>query len=165
LICETYLLENGIAQGDRLSMASSVELRLPLLDYRLVELVIGLRKAQADHRRPPKHWLKEAVKDVVPPWVMGRVKKGFAPPVASWYDALFVAYGEQLDGGYLVSHDVLSAEMGRYLSTGPRPAGSIMPLSFKALVLEQWCRQMSDLDIVGRLTPFTPSREHAGANS
>ncbi len=34
LICETYLLENGIAQGDRLSMASSVELRLPLVDYR-----------------------------------------------------------------------------------------------------------------------------------
>ena len=31
LICNTYLSENGIAQGDRLSMANSVELRLPLL--------------------------------------------------------------------------------------------------------------------------------------
>ena len=40
LICQTYLQENGIAQGDRLSMASSVELRLPLVDYRLVETVL-----------------------------------------------------------------------------------------------------------------------------
>ena len=39
LLCQTYLLENGVAQGDRLSMASSVELRLPLLDYRLAEVV------------------------------------------------------------------------------------------------------------------------------
>ena len=44
LISQTYLLENGMAQGDRLSMASSVELRLPFVDYRLVETVIGLRK-------------------------------------------------------------------------------------------------------------------------
>src|SRR5262249_30017246 len=32
LVCRTYLLENGITQGDRLSMASSVELRLPFID-------------------------------------------------------------------------------------------------------------------------------------
>ncbi len=44
LICDTYLLGNGINQADRLSMASSVECRLPLVDYKLVELVIGLRK-------------------------------------------------------------------------------------------------------------------------
>ena len=37
LICDTYLRENGIGQRRRLSMASSVELRLPLVDYRLVK--------------------------------------------------------------------------------------------------------------------------------
>ena len=45
VLCATYLRENGIAQGDRLSMRSSVEMRLPFVDHRLVETVIGLRKA------------------------------------------------------------------------------------------------------------------------
>jgi asparagine synthase (glutamine-hydrolysing) len=66
LICATYLRENGITQGDRLGMASSVEMRLPLVDYKFVETIIGLRKKQTDARLPPKHWLKEAVKDVLP---------------------------------------------------------------------------------------------------
>jgi len=59
-----------MAQGDRLSMASSVELRLPLVDHRLVETVVGLRKAQPDLHLLPKAWLTEAVKDVVPTWAL-----------------------------------------------------------------------------------------------
>ncbi len=54
LVCDTYLRANGVAQGDRLAMASSVELRLPLLDRRLVETVVGLCKARSDVRLPPK---------------------------------------------------------------------------------------------------------------
>ena len=48
LMCNTYLLENGMAQGDRLSMSNSIELRLPLIDYKFVETVIGLRKNNKD---------------------------------------------------------------------------------------------------------------------
>lgn len=54
LVSETYLAVNGIAQGDRLSMATSVESRLPLVDYKLIETVIGLRKARPDHHLPAK---------------------------------------------------------------------------------------------------------------
>ena len=46
LILRHIFLKMRIAQGDRLSMASSVELRLPLLNYKLVETVIGLKKLQ-----------------------------------------------------------------------------------------------------------------------
>jgi asparagine synthase (glutamine-hydrolysing) len=143
LICQTYLLENGIAQGDRLSMASSVELRLPLLDYRLVELVVGLRKLEADHRKPPKVWLKDAVKDVLPDWVLNRPKRGFAPPVGAWYQALFAAYGSLLEEGYLVQTGILRPHIARNLSSGPVPRDVVTPLSFKALVLEMWCRKFS----------------------
>src|SRR5262249_8729737 len=48
LICETYLTENGIAQCDRLAMAASVESRLPFVDHRLIETVIGLHKARPE---------------------------------------------------------------------------------------------------------------------
>jgi asparagine synthase (glutamine-hydrolysing) len=142
LICQTYLLENGITQGDRLSMASSVELRLPLLDYRLVEIIVGLRKRKADHRKPPKAWLKEAVREVLPGWVLNRPKRGFAPPVRAWYQALFAAYGPLLEEGYLVQAGILRPQRARDLASGPVPPGVVAPLSFKALVLEIWCRRL-----------------------
>ncbi len=143
LICETYLMENGIAQGDRLSMASSVELRLPLVDYRLVETVIGLRKTQKDHNLPPKAWLKAALKGILPDWALTRPKRGFEPPVRSWHRALFAAHGKMLDNGYVVQAGILKPEVARYLAAGPFPEGVVTPLSFKALVLELWCRRFS----------------------
>ncbi len=145
LICDTYLLENGIAQGDRLSMASSVELRLPFVDYKLVELVIGLRKthqADPDYRRFPKPWLRGAMKGILPNFIIERPKQGFAPPVMEWHNELFKAYGKYLDGGYLVQSGVLTEEAGATLATGAFPRGAIAPISFKALVLEIWCREM-----------------------
>ena len=144
LICETYLRENGIAQGDRLGMASSIELRLPLVDYRLVETVIGLRKFQTDRDRPPKAWFKEALTDVVPEWVMQRPKRGFNPPVREWQSGLLAAYGDTMLDGYLVQHNILTHKSARQLAADPSPPDNIAPISFKALVLEQWCRRMGE---------------------
>ena len=142
LICDTYLRENGVTQGDRLSMASSIELRLPLLDHRLIETVIGLRKAQTDARQQPKAWLKAAIRDLLPDWVMQRPKRGFSPPVTEWHRALFAVHGERLADGYLSQHGILNQESARRLSAGPFPHGAITPISFKALVLETWCRNL-----------------------
>jgi asparagine synthase (glutamine-hydrolysing) len=143
LISDTYLRANGVAQGDRLAMASSVEMRLPLLDRRLVETVVGLRKARTDVRLPPKAWLKAAAEGLLPDWVLRRPKRGFAPPVGEWHGALFAAYGGSLRGGHLVQSGVLKPEGADLLARGPFPEGLTSPLSFKALVLEQWCRRMS----------------------
>ncbi len=143
LTCATYLRENGITQGDRLGMASSVELRLPLADYKLVETVIGLRKTSSDVRLAPKAWLQAAVADVLPAAVLERPKRGFAPPTREWHDALFAAYGDTLRDGYLTQAGVLSPAGAGRLAQGDFPAGATSPLSFKALVLEQWCRAMA----------------------
>jgi asparagine synthase (glutamine-hydrolysing) len=143
LVSDTYLRANGVAQGDRLAMASSVEMRLPLLDRRLVETVIGLRKARTDVRLPPKAWLRSAVEGLLPEWVLRRPKRGFAPPVGEWHRALFAAHGDALRDGHLVQSGVLNREGARLLARGAFPEGLTSPLSFKALVLEQWCRRMS----------------------
>jgi asparagine synthase (glutamine-hydrolysing) len=143
LVSDTYLRGNGVAQGDRLAMASSVEMRLPLLDRRFVETVVGLRKASSDVRLAPKAWLKSAAEGLLPEWVLERPKRGFAPPVGEWHAALFEAHGDSLRDGYLVQNGVLKHECTDLLARGPFPAGLTSPLSFKALVLEQWCRRMS----------------------
>ena len=123
-------------------MASSIELRLPLIDHQFVETVVGLRKAQSDVRLSPKSWLREALKDVLPDWVMNRPKRGFAPPVREWHERIFAGHGQVLADGYLTQHGILSEASGRALASGPYPSAAIAPISFKALVLELWCRQM-----------------------
>jgi asparagine synthase (glutamine-hydrolysing) len=145
LICETYLRENGIAQGDRLSMASSVELRLPLVDYRLVEIVIGLHKAHPVTQPQHKRWLQDAVRDIVPPFVMSRRKRGFGPPWRSWRKALSEAYGDQLVDGYLVQSGVLSSEAAREQRRrlSPMPWAGPDVIAGRSLTLENWCRQLS----------------------
>lgn len=142
-ICQTYLLENGIAQGDRLSMASSVELRLPLVDYRLIETVIGLRKTIPDHCFDPKFWLRQVLKTIVPDWVITRPKRGFTPPLHEWHKAIFSAHGTKLNDGLLVSRGILRPESGAALAKGPYPPNACAPMSFKALTLELWCRNLA----------------------
>jgi asparagine synthase (glutamine-hydrolysing) len=144
LVSDTYLRANGVAQGDRLAMASSVEMRLPLLDRDLVETIVGLRKARTDVRLPAKAWLRQAVEGVLPEWVLNRPKRGFAPPITEWHAALFNAHGDSLRDGYLAQSGVLTRESADRLARGAFPQGQTSPLSFKALVLEQWCRRMSD---------------------
>lgn len=143
LISDTYLRSNGIAQGDRLSMASSVEMRLPLLDRKLVETVIGLRKTQSDVHLPPKEWLRRAMAGLLPDAALNRPKRGFAPPVREWHEAIFAAHGPSLRDGYLCQAGVLSDESADRLAEGAFPSGLTSPISFKALVLEHWCRRMS----------------------
>lgn len=140
LACETYLLENGIAQGERLSMASSVELRLPFVDYRLVETVVGLRKQQSDLGLAPKAWLKQATKGVVPEWVFKRPKRGFQTPGMPWLNPLFATHGQLLADGVLVRSGVLLEEAAVQLSR-PSRMGKLTDLAFKALVMEAWCQQ------------------------
>jgi asparagine synthase (glutamine-hydrolysing) len=126
-------------------MASSIEMRLPLLDHHLVETVIGLRKMQTDVHKPPKAWFKAALKDLLPEHVINRRKRGFSPPVMEWHRGLFSAHGASLRDGYLLKHGVLTEASASHLSTGPFPTDNVAPISFKALVLEQWCRRLAPL--------------------
>jgi len=118
-------------------------MRLPLLDHRLIETIIGLRKTNPDSQQPPKAWLKAAIRDLLPNEVIDRSKRGFSPPVMDWHRALFAAHGQALADGYLRQHEVLTPEAARQLSSGPFPNDSTTPLSFKALVLEHWCQRMT----------------------
>ena len=59
---------------DRFSMANSVEARVPFLDPTLVEFVYRLPASQKLANGTPKALLKKAISDVVPPWVVKRIR-------------------------------------------------------------------------------------------
>lgn len=156
LICQTYLLGNGIVQGDRLSMAASVEARLPFVDYRLVETVIGLRKVRPDHDELPKAWLRDALKRIVPEFVFRRSKRGFTPPWRTWTGMIFDRYGRDLPDGELVRLGILDREAAVRLSRGLIAGSLPRPLAWQTMVLEQWARSMRERSTMASRTSATP---------
>jgi asparagine synthase (glutamine-hydrolysing) len=144
LQCRGYLMEHGLAQGDRLSMASSVELRLPLVDYRLAETIVGLQKRRPMYRDRPKSLLIQATRDLIPDYVVNRPKRGFNPPVSSWIAALRLRFGSDLARGGLVAEKVLEGGAALRLARSTSRFGADYDLFFKYLVLEFWYRGMRD---------------------
>jgi asparagine synthase (glutamine-hydrolysing) len=70
---------------DRVSMACSVESRVPLLDYRIVDLLASAPAGLKFRGGEMKYIMKEAVKDIVPPNILQRKDKmGFPVPLHLW---------------------------------------------------------------------------------
>jgi asparagine synthase (glutamine-hydrolysing) len=81
---ETLLPDQVLAFVDRLSMAHSVEVRPPFLDYRLMEFSATLPGSMKIKRGRVKHILKEAVRGLIPDEIVDRPKEGFILPVNDW---------------------------------------------------------------------------------
>jgi asparagine synthase (glutamine-hydrolysing) len=69
---------------DKLTMAASVEARVPFLDHRLVEYAMGLPRASKVEGRVGKHVLKRALEGVLPRDLLYRRKRGFGAPINAW---------------------------------------------------------------------------------
>src|SRR6185295_2874604 len=81
---KTYLHELLMKQ-DQMSMATSVESRVPFLDHKLVEFTCGLPERLKLRGRTTKYILREAMKDVLPEPILARSKMGFPVPIAAWF--------------------------------------------------------------------------------
>jgi asparagine synthase (glutamine-hydrolysing) len=79
-----YLTHSVLAKVDRASMATSLEVRAPLLDRELAEFVIALPLDFKLRRLTGKYLLKRVARRLLPAEVVNRPKKGFGMPVASW---------------------------------------------------------------------------------
>ncbi|UAJ78965.1 asparagine synthase (glutamine-hydrolyzing) [Leifsonia sp. ZF2019] len=81
----SWLPDNLLERGDRMSMAASLELRPPLLDHRLVELAFRMPSAFKVRHGSTKWLLKEVARRYVPSEVIDRKKVGFRVPLDSWF--------------------------------------------------------------------------------
>lgn len=81
---QTYLPDDILVKADRMSMAHSLEVRAPLLDYRVVEFMSRLPARYKLHGTQSKHLLRLAYRDGLPEEVLARKKHGFAVPIAAW---------------------------------------------------------------------------------
>lgn len=80
----TFLPNLNLAYTDLASMAASVEVRVPLLDHRVVEYVMGLPPELKIRGRTQKYVLKRLAERYLPRHIVYRRKAGFAGPVRGW---------------------------------------------------------------------------------
>jgi asparagine synthase (glutamine-hydrolysing) len=81
---QSYMVNTLLRDTDSASMASSLEVRVPFLDHRLVEFVGRLPKNAKYNRDVPKSLLVEALSDLLPDEVVGQSKRTFTLPWEVW---------------------------------------------------------------------------------
>jgi asparagine synthase (glutamine-hydrolysing) len=81
---KTALPESLLLLTDKMGMATSLEVRVPFLDNRLVDFVCGLPAQYRMRGFNLKRLLKASLKGVVPDLVLNRSKRGFGTPMGTW---------------------------------------------------------------------------------
>jgi asparagine synthase (glutamine-hydrolysing) len=79
-----YMANILLRDTDQMSMAHALEVRVPLIDHQLVELMLGFPGPLKMNRETPKHLLVRALKDLLPDSIVYRRKQGFTFPFAEW---------------------------------------------------------------------------------
>jgi len=81
---ETQLPDDLLMLTDKMSMAVSLECRVPLLDHELVELAASIPAQVKVRRGRLKHLLKRSLAELLPQDILEREKRGFGTPMGSW---------------------------------------------------------------------------------
>ncbi len=84
---KTYLPGDILVKVDRMSMANSLEVRAPLLDYQLIEFAATLPPKLKFNKGEKKIILKKAFLDDLPREILDRKKMGFSVPLAKWFQS------------------------------------------------------------------------------
>ena len=84
---KTYLPSDILTKVDRMSMANSLEARVPLLDHKLIEFVQTIPAALKLKGAETKYIFKKAMEGIVPREILYREKQGFGVPINEWINA------------------------------------------------------------------------------
>jgi asparagine synthase (glutamine-hydrolysing) len=137
----TYMQNVLLRDADQMSMAHALEIRVPFLDHRLIEFVLGVSDK---HKFPhtPKELLTASVGDLIPREIIDRPKMGFTFPWAVWMRHELKSFCEEqlhaLQQVEVLRHDEVMLLWKRFLAGDKRITWSrIWPL----VVLGHWVKQ------------------------
>lgn len=112
---ERYLPEDLLVKTDRASMAHSLEVREPFLDYRLAEFAWSLPADYKLRGRETKRLLRGLLRGKMPPGLYERPKMGFSVPLAAWLRGPLRDWAQELlserrlRAGEVFDHEIISS--------------------------------------------------------
>jgi asparagine synthase (glutamine-hydrolysing) len=80
----TWLRGDILVKADKMTMANSLELRVPFLDVEVFRVASSIPTGQKLTKETTKYALRRALADIVPPHVLNRAKLGFPVPIRHW---------------------------------------------------------------------------------
>ena len=142
---KTYLHELLMKQ-DQMSMAASIESRVPFLEHQLVEFTAGLPARLKLQGSTTKRILRDSMKGVLPPSILTRPKMGFPVPVGSWFRGRWSGVMTELVLGERASRrGIFDREVVRRL-VGEHVAGRVQHTErlWALINFELWLRRFVD---------------------
>jgi len=144
---KTYLVELLMKQ-DQMSMAASIESRVPFLDHKLVEFALCIPAKLKVRYLSGKYLLRRAMENILPAEVLQRTKMGFPTPVKPWLrNQLFEKVASILSDGRLADRGIVNGAYVRNLLDAHRARrmDGTEPL-WRLLNFELWNRIFFDKD-------------------
>jgi asparagine synthase (glutamine-hydrolysing) len=138
-----WMPDNSLIRGDKMSMAASIEVRVPFLDHELVEYSLGLPdKLKIDHG-VQKVVLRESMVGLLPESILKRRKQGFTVPLSRWFKGELNDQIRQIltDRQFLDRGIVTKSGVENYLEKMRQGHGYAVDMIFRLLVLELWIRK------------------------
>ena len=136
---KTWLPDDLLVKADKITMATSVELRVPLLDYRVLEFAAALPQKYKVAGWKLKRILKDALRDSVPKVILDRKKTGFPVPYDKWLlkESKDFAFDILSGKNIFLSSYFKNTQILKILELHMRGAGFSKEV-FSLLVLELW---------------------------
>jgi asparagine synthase (glutamine-hydrolysing) len=151
---ETYLPEDVLTKVDRMSMAHSIETRVPLLDNHVIDFAATLPSSFKIRNGRRKHILKETLRPMLPPRILDRKKQGFGIPLGTWFrGGLTGLFSDVLEAPVTRQRGYFeSAFVSRLLKEHLAGERDHTLRLWQLLVFELWHRQYLDAATVGAST-------------
>lgn len=146
---KTFLANNILEYTDKTSMAVSLEVRVPILDHRVVELSFAIPHQYKIKGTETKKILKEAFEDLIPQENLLAPKRGFCPPIAVWVNKFFDSYFDKfLTQSYVQKQGVFDWNSIQYLRQQhkKRKRDNSMEL-FGIIMFDVWYKKYFSKDI------------------
>lgn len=143
---KSWLPDDLLIKADKMTMAASVELRVPFLDHKLLEFCLTLPDELRLHGDVGKYLLKQHARRLLPAAIIDRKKQGFPVPIGPWFRgplharvAEILLDPRSLGRGYF-RRDYIADVLQRHRSGREDLSRRILTL----LVLEIWHRIFAD---------------------
>ncbi|MBI2167180.1 MAG: asparagine synthase (glutamine-hydrolyzing) [Candidatus Omnitrophica bacterium] len=152
-----YLPDDLLTKVDRMSMAHSLEVRVPLLDHKLAELAFSMPHSLKMKSRTTKYILKQAMRGLLPRGILRQRKQGFSIPLERWFRNELYSFARKI----LVEDEPVSRRYFRLdyvrwlLEAHRRGAQNFGSQLYALVVFEIWCR--TNLNPEGRVSSLNLS--------
>lgn len=147
--CKSWLVDDLLIKADKMTMANSVELRVPFLDYRVVEYAGTIPSNLKIHGRHVKWILKKAMAKRLPEEIISRKKVGFPTPLGLMFQNDLSSYLRDLllspqcsNRGYFKPEVVQ-----RLITEHTSKQRDHHQVLWQLVVLEEWHKQFIDMPI------------------